>query len=331
MVTKVKTLQRTAQILMTLALFSAACAAQVVQYAELNTRQIAALDRNRTAIVIPNAPLEQHGPYLPSYADGYWSERTAQDLAEAIAARPGWTAVLLPPIPLSCQGAEVIAFKYSTAGSLTPRCDTIRQVFMDLGDSLATQGFKWIFIVNYHGGPNNNQALDAASDYFHDTYGGEMVHLFGIMALRDCCDLGAKFLTPEQLKAEGFTVHADAEETSMTLALKPGTVAPDYKSAPDQTATDPASLLTVASKPDWPGYFGTPRAASAAYGIAKYQAYLKASSEMAVKILDGFNYRTLPRYYDIMVKNPSMARVLAVDHDKKQEARQKAWLKKKGL
>ncbi len=324
-------MQRTAQILMTLALLSAACAAQIVQYAELNTRQIAALDRNRTAIVIPGAPLEQHGPYLPSYSDGYWSERHAQDLAEAIAARPGWTAVLLPPIPLSCQGAEVIGFKYSTAGSLTPRCDTIRQVFMDLGDSFATQGFKWIFIVNYHGGPNNNQALDAAGDYFHDTYGGHMVHLFGIMAVRGCCDLREKFLTPEQMKADAFTVHADAEETSMVLALKPGTVAPDYQSAPDQTANNPAELLLVAGKPAWPGYFGSPRAASAALGFAEYRAMVKASSEMALKILDGFDYRTLPRYYDIMAKDASIARVMAADHDKKQEAKQKEWLKKKGF
>ncbi|MEO5935947.1 MAG: creatininase family protein [Terriglobales bacterium] len=325
-----KTLQRTTHILMTFALLSAACASQVVQYAELNTRQIAALERHRTVIVIPGAPLEQHGPYLPSYADGFWSERHAQDLAEAIAARPGWTAVLLPTIPLSCQGAETIAFKHSTAGSLTPRCDTIRQVFMDLGDSLAAQGFKWIFVVNYHGGPGNNHALDVAGDYFHDTYGGHMVHLFGIMPLTACCDLREKFLTPEQMIADSFTVHAGAAETSMILALKPGLVTSDHRAAPDHTANQPAELLTVAAKPAWPGYFGSPRAASAALGLAEYQALLKASADMAWKILDGFDYRSLPRYYDIMAKDPSIARILSSPHDQQQAAKQKAWLKKKG-
>ncbi|HUS19710.1 MAG TPA: creatininase family protein [Terriglobales bacterium] len=327
--------QRVAQLWMVLTLLSAACNAEVkgkvLRYAELNTRQIEALDRAKTAIIIPGAPLEQHGPYLPSWSDGYWAERGSQDLATAIASRPGWTAVLLPPIPLSCQGAEVIGFQYSTAGSLTPRCDTIRQVFMDLGDSLATQRFKWIFIVNYHGGPLNNHALDLASDYFHDTYGGEMVHLFGILEMHFCCDLREKFLTPAQMKADGFTVHADAEETSMILALAPKTVARDFKSAPDQTANNPAELLTVAGKPGWPGYFGSPRAASVALGLAEYRAGIQAARNMAFKILDGFDYRSLPRYYDTMAKNESVSRVLAADHDAKQEARQNAWLKQRGF
>ncbi|HUQ49607.1 MAG TPA: creatininase family protein [Terriglobales bacterium] len=305
--------------------------AQVLKYAELNTRQITALDRNKTAIIIAGAPLEQHGPYLPSYADGYWAERHAQDLAENIvAAKPGWTAVLLPPVPLSCEGANTIGFKHVFSGSLTPRCNTVRQVFMDMGDSLAGQGFKWVFIVNYHGAPNNNRALDVAADYFHDTYGGQMVHLFGIIPVRFCCDLREKFLTPEQRKADGFTVHADAEETSMMLALRPDLVPADFKSALDQSGADFEDLITLAGKKDWPGYFGSPRAASAALGLAEYRAMVKASSEMALKIIDGFDYRTLPNYYTEFMKNPSEARVQAGEHDRKQEARQNQWLKKKG-
>jgi len=321
---------RKSALILASVLLSASASAQVLRYGELNTRQVAALDRGKTAVIVPGAPLEQHGPYLPSYADGYWSDRHAQDLAETIAARPGWTAVLLPSIPLSCDGANVIALKPDFPGSLTPRCNTVRQVFMDLGDALGGQGFKWVFVVNYHGAPNNNHALDVASDYFHDTYGGQMVHLFGILAVRMCCDLREKFLTAEQMKADAFTVHADAEETSMVLALAPTVVAPDYRSAPDQTANDPAGLLAVAGKKDWPGYFGSPKAASAALGFAEYQAMLKASSEMALKVLDGFDYRSLPRYYDVMIKNTSIARVQAGEHDRRQEARQSAWLKQKG-
>jgi creatinine amidohydrolase/Fe(II)-dependent formamide hydrolase-like protein len=37
--------------------------------AELNTEQIRALDRARTAVILPGGILEEHGPYLPSYTD----------------------------------------------------------------------------------------------------------------------------------------------------------------------------------------------------------------------------------------------------------------------
>jgi hypothetical protein len=49
--------------------------AQVHHLAELNTEQILSLDRERTVVILPGGILEQHGPYLPSYSDGYMNER----------------------------------------------------------------------------------------------------------------------------------------------------------------------------------------------------------------------------------------------------------------
>ena len=39
-------------------------AAQVVRIAEMNTRQIRALNLQKTVVVIPGGILEEHGPYL---------------------------------------------------------------------------------------------------------------------------------------------------------------------------------------------------------------------------------------------------------------------------
>jgi hypothetical protein len=50
-------------------------APQVYRLAELNTDQIRALDRAKTLILLPGGILEEHGPYLPSYTDGYLNER----------------------------------------------------------------------------------------------------------------------------------------------------------------------------------------------------------------------------------------------------------------
>ena len=46
-------------------------AAQVVRIAEMNTRQIQALNLQKAVVLIPGGILEEHGPYLPSYTDGY--------------------------------------------------------------------------------------------------------------------------------------------------------------------------------------------------------------------------------------------------------------------
>ena len=40
---------------------------QILQMIELNTRQIEALDRQKTVVLIPGGILEEHGPYLPSF------------------------------------------------------------------------------------------------------------------------------------------------------------------------------------------------------------------------------------------------------------------------
>jgi creatinine amidohydrolase/Fe(II)-dependent formamide hydrolase-like protein len=48
--------------------------AQILDVRELNTEQIDRLDRTRTAVLLTAGILEQHGPFLPSYSDGYQSE-----------------------------------------------------------------------------------------------------------------------------------------------------------------------------------------------------------------------------------------------------------------
>ena len=73
--------------------------AQIYRLADMNIRQVQALDRQRTVVVIPGGILEEHGPYLPSYTDGYAIEAYTNALAAAIVARPGWTVVLFPQIP----------------------------------------------------------------------------------------------------------------------------------------------------------------------------------------------------------------------------------------
>jgi creatinine amidohydrolase/Fe(II)-dependent formamide hydrolase-like protein len=61
--------------------------AQILDARELNTDQIARLDRARTVVLLTAGILEEHGPFLPSYSDGYQRDSIATRVAEAVAGR----------------------------------------------------------------------------------------------------------------------------------------------------------------------------------------------------------------------------------------------------
>src|ERR1039457_6624300 len=111
-------------------------AAQVLHVQDLNTRQIGELDRTRTAIILPGGILEEHGPYLPAFTDGYLSQRMAADVASAIANRPGWKALLFPQIPLGAEPYNHLGARTSFPGSYAIRSSTLRAVFMDIAGDI---------------------------------------------------------------------------------------------------------------------------------------------------------------------------------------------------
>ena len=274
---------------------------QVYDLAAMNSEELGALDRARTVVMIPGGILEQHGPYLPSYTDGYVNERLARDVAEAIVARPGWAVLLFPTIPLGTGGANEIGRKYVFPGTYALRSETLRSVFMDLAGELGEQGFSWIFVVHGHGAPNHNRMLDDAGDFFHDTYGGWMVHLRGLAPVTAAV---GTLLDPAAREADSFSVHAGAAETSTMLYVRPQSVSPGVRSARDHTGHDWEELVGIAREPDWPGYFGAPRMASPAQGARIFEAVVDAAIHYALQILDGLDPRSIPRIGTLAEENP---------------------------
>lgn len=258
---------------------------RVLDVSDLNTEQIKALDRAHTAVMLIGGILEEHGPYLPSYSDGYQTSFLADRVSNAIAARPGWMVLRLPPIPLGTMPANELGGHYSFAGSYPVRMTTLRAVFMDLATDLGEAGFKWVFVLNYHGGPTHNRALDDASQYFTDTYGGRMINLAGLVSVAGAAphDLFSK----AEREAEGFSVHADADEHSRMLFLRPDLVVEGIHHALPVVTHEPSELLPVARQAEWPGYFGTPAIANAAAGRRSMEALAAAAVDATLKALDG--------------------------------------------
>jgi creatinine amidohydrolase len=302
--------------------------AQILRIGEMNTQQIRALDLAKTVVLIPGGILEEHGPYLPSYADGYADDAYTRELAKAIVARPGWTVVVFPQIPLGNDPANTIGRKTVFPGSYPVRMATLRAIYMDLATELGDQGVRWIFLVHNHGAPNNHKALNQASDYFHDVYGGTMVHLFGLKPVFMCCGSKEKVLSAKQLAEEGFSVHAGADEQSQLLFLRPEFVPENYRSAPSLTGANFADLVRMAKGEGWPGYFGAPRLATAALGALEFTRSSENLNTMALQILDGLDFRKVPRFADEMDPLNVLGETAELKHEKVIEQRELDWLKR---
>ena len=304
--------------------------AQIYRVAELNTEQIRALDREKTVVILPGGVLEQHGPYLPSFTDGYMNEWWTERLAEAVVARPGWAALVFPILPIGDGGANEIGGRYVFPGTYGVRLKTLRAIFMDWGMELGEQGFRWVFIVHNHGSPAHHQMLDQAGDFFRDTYGGHMVNLFG---LAPGGNPGDPRLESAEERAENgaIDIHAGVSETSRILFLKPGLVDPAYRSARSLGADDPAELDRIARASEWPGYIGAPRLSTAAFGAAVMHARAERFNAIALQSLDGLDERTIPRYADRGVVEQAAVVAGSVREDAEREARQEAWLRARGL
>ncbi len=297
------------RLLLLALLMPLAASAQVLRVSEMNTAQIASLDKKQTAVIVTGGILEQHGPHLPAGTDTYMNEWWAQSLAEAIARRPGWKVLMLPTVPLGTSGANVLGAKYSFPGTYTVRPETERAVFMDMASELGEQGFRWIFVIHNHGSPLHNLMLDQAGDYFHDTYGGRMVNLPGLL-------LGPPaprpLRTAEAAAEDGeFEVHAGMSETSRILYLRPDLVGAGYARAAPHTANSPAEAEAAAKAPQWEGYIGSPRQASAAFGEQEMRQRAAAYNTAALSILDGGDPGKIPRLSEMAMKSPDIRRIEA--------------------
>ena len=312
---------------------ASAAVAQVVRVVDMNTAQLRGLDRARTVVLLPGGMLEEHGPYLPAFTDGILSERLTQEIAQAVVARkPGWTVLLFPQIPFGASGSNELGGRFTFPGTYVVRPSTLRAVFMDLASELGDQGFRWLMVVHVHGSPLHIRAIDDAGDFFHESYGGRMINLWDLVpVISGWGNAMVAAMTEAEMKEDGTSLHGGMDEHSLILYLRPELVAPGYKSAPAVTGQSLRESIDVARKAEWPGYLGSPRLATAALGEKIWKAFSAAASDQTLKILDGADPVKIPRYADLLEKNPLYQEWIKATtaHDEQLNAKEREWLSRK--
>ncbi|MGA2813814.1 MAG: creatininase family protein [Candidatus Acidiferrum sp.] len=169
-------------------------------FAYLNWKQVDALARDQTLLVLPTAAIEQHGHHLPLATDTLIN---CLLLGRALEKLPAELAVYaLPPL---CYGKsnEHLGFP----GTLSLSAGTFMAVVRDLGASLAGAGFRKLVLYNTHGG--NTSLVDVLARDLRAEFGLQMFALHGSGGV-SFTGLGA------QERAYGF--HAGEVETAFLLA-----------------------------------------------------------------------------------------------------------------
>jgi creatinine amidohydrolase len=175
-------------------------------FAYLNWKQVEALPKDRTLLILPTAAIEQHGHHLPLATDTLINNLL---LGKSLEKLPNDAPVYaLPPI---CYGKsnEHIGFP----GTLSVSASTFMAVVRDLGSSVASAGFKKLVLYNTHGG--NSSLVDVMARDLRAEFSLRVFCLYG--------SAGAPFTgVSKQEKTYGF--HAGEIETSLLLASTPSLV-----------------------------------------------------------------------------------------------------------
>lgn len=172
-------------------------------FAYLNWKEVDALARESTLLVLPTAAIEQHGHHLPLATDtllnnlmlGYALRKLAADLP----------VYALPPVHYG-KSNEHIGFP----GTLSVSATTFMAVLRDLGSSVAKAGFQKLALYNTHGG--NTALIDVMARDLRAELG------LRTFALHGSGGISFDGLSPQE-KAYGF--HAGEVETALLLASIP--------------------------------------------------------------------------------------------------------------
>ena len=173
------------------------------KFAYLTWKQVEALPKEKTLLVLPTGAIEQHGHHLPLATDTLTSNLL---LGRALQLLPA--DVHIYALETICYGKsnEHVGFP----GTMTLSAATYMAVLRDIGASVAVAGIKKLLMFNTHGG---NSALN-------DVMARDLRAEFGLRTFHMSGGAGAKLegVSPQEAK---YGFHAGEVETAWLLAATP--------------------------------------------------------------------------------------------------------------
>ncbi|MCB9480065.1 MAG: creatininase family protein [Deltaproteobacteria bacterium] len=194
--------------------------------------QLRGRDVSQDIVILPLAPIENHGTHLPAGTDIYITDDLALRMGRKFAERhPGTRVLLYPTISV---GAATIR----GTGSFKVSSRQLRNSLRFLSKRFFKQGYRRYVFVSGHGGVGHIGALDSACAYLRGK-GAEAIapcasavmKAYRGLYIPHCRETGVAW--PDNLEfLFSNDLHAGWIETSMMLRLRPDLVSPDFTSVP---------------------------------------------------------------------------------------------------
>ena len=295
--------------------------ARVYKLEELTWPQIHAFDRQRTLFILPVGMIEQHGPHLPVGADTIGVMYEANGVSTRVSrALPDWNVILMPPLNYGHSGANQLGDMPIHPGTYAIRQSTLRSVVADLGVQIAQNGFKWVLVMNGHGAPTHNIAINEACDFVSEAFGVTMLHLTGLFRADAAIQSRGEKVNADTLLRRGSLLlrHGCScwcRGNFSILAIRPDLVPPSFKTLPSRAGHSLEELRTIATAPGWQGYLSSPARATAAYGQAVEAWWIDGFTDLILRAVRGENMFVHARVPEALppVVAPMLEKALATE------------------
>jgi creatinine amidohydrolase len=254
-------------------------------YSDYSWRELKELATLDTIVILPVGSTEQHGPALPICTDDYMAVKWAEDAAKLVLSKRSINILVMPGIHYG-YAKHHMAFP----GTITLGFETLKQIVLEVGDSLLTHGFKKFIILNVHGG-NRNSVRAAATDLAMKYARRDPP--VRIRVVEDC-DGDINPLVLDRASLLPFTkeasrngmVHSGALETAKMLYLRPElcdlTQVNEVDIQPDRSGAEiyPYDVLTPY------GALGKPAEATVEAGKIMWDALVQHFADAILKMAD---------------------------------------------
>lgn len=316
---------------------STARSGRILEIGNLTWTEIDALSRDSTLFLLAVGMLEEHGPHLPIASDQIGVEyETAEIAARLSRALPGWSIVLMPPVPYGSAGANHIGGRPVHPGTYGIRQSTLRVLVADIGGQIAQNRFRWIFLMSGHAAPTHGIALNEACDFISEAFGVTMANVSALFRAdssmqRRGADMTSRHFSRSDLASFGRDVHAGVAETSGLLAIRPDLVRPVYRTLPGVAARTFEEMRAIAQQPGWQGYFSAPARATAAFGRDIEEWWVAGMTDVILRSVRGESMAGRPRYPGELARDPRAPLVEEVlAHEREFGRKLEQWLTERG-
>lgn len=179
-------------------------------------QEVQKLNKDKTILLLALSPIETHGPHLPLGTDLIISEKLLLKYKEKIEKKyPDYTVIKVPSLPF---GSSLLPVE----GSLEIKTRLLEKTLYNYIEQLAKIGFKYLFIIDNHGGPTHQMAVQAVTNKVYKKYNFYAIDLFNyffrLMIEKDR-ELLDRLESEDIQYGDDTDLHAGSNETSLLLYL----------------------------------------------------------------------------------------------------------------